>query len=64
MPVEERKALTDELFGLISGRVNDLVFKHDASRVIQTAVKYGSAQRRQDIAKELKGGYVELAQST
>ena len=40
------------------------MFKHDASRVVQTAVKYGSAQRRQDIAKELKGDYLELAQSS
>ncbi|KAF3257149.1 pumilio domain member 6 [Orbilia oligospora] len=63
VPLDERKQLTDELFTIITGRVKELVFKHDASRVIQTAVKYGSSERRQDIAKELKGEYVQLAES-
>ncbi|KAF3939539.1 hypothetical protein ABW19_dt0209888 [Dactylella cylindrospora] len=63
VPLEERKALTDELFKIVTGRVKELVFKHDASRVIQTAVKYGSAERRQEIARELKGEYVQLAES-
>ncbi|KAF3312228.1 pumilio domain member 6 [Orbilia oligospora] len=63
VPLDERKQLTDELFTIVTGRVKELVFKHDASRVIQTAVKYGSSERRQDIAKELKGEYVQLAES-
>ncbi|KAF3905498.1 hypothetical protein ABW20_dc0109206 [Dactylellina cionopaga] len=63
VPLDERKKLTDELFTIVTGRVKELVFKHDASRVIQTAVKYGSSERRQDIAKELKGEYVQLAES-
>ncbi|KAJ6259116.1 hypothetical protein Dda_6013 [Drechslerella dactyloides] len=63
VPLDERKKLTDELFTIVTGRVKELVFKHDASRVIQTAVKYGSAERRQQIARELKGEYVQLAES-
>ncbi|KAK6495302.1 pumilio domain member 6 [Arthrobotrys musiformis] len=63
VPLDERKKLTDELFTIVTGRVKELVFKHDASRVIQTAVKYGSSERRQEIAKELKGEYVQLAES-
>ncbi|KAK6531371.1 pumilio domain member 6 [Arthrobotrys megalospora] len=63
VPLDERKKLTDELFSIVTGRVKELVFKHDASRVIQTAVKYGSAERRQEIAKELKGEYLQLAES-
>ncbi|EWC48382.1 hypothetical protein DRE_02151 [Drechslerella stenobrocha 248] len=63
VPLDERKQLTDELFGIVTGRVKELVFKHDASRVIQTAVKYGSAERRQQIARELQGDYVQLAES-
>ncbi|KAF3929199.1 hypothetical protein AA313_de0203198 [Arthrobotrys entomopaga] len=63
VPLDERKKLTDELFTIVTGRVKELVFKHDASRVIQTAVKYGSAERRQEIARELKGDYVQLAES-
>ncbi|RVD84296.1 uncharacterized protein DFL_006055 [Arthrobotrys flagrans] len=63
VPLDERKQLTDELFTIVTGRVKELVFKHDASRVIQTAVKYGSSERRQEIAKELKGEYIQLAES-
>ncbi|KAK6515486.1 pumilio domain member 6 [Arthrobotrys conoides] len=63
VPLDERKQLTDELFTIVTGRVKELVFKHDSSRVIQTAVKYGSSERRQDIAKELKGEYVQLSES-
>ncbi|EPS40728.1 hypothetical protein H072_5381 [Dactylellina haptotyla CBS 200.50] len=63
VPLDERKKLTDELFTIVTGRVKELVFKHDASRVIQTAVKYGSAERRQEIARELAGEYVQLAES-
>ncbi|KAK6363652.1 pumilio domain member 6 [Orbilia blumenaviensis] len=63
VPLDERKKLTDELFTIVTGRVKELVFKHDASRVIQTAVKYGSSARRQEIARELKGEYIQLAES-
>jgi len=49
---------------MIKGNVKALVFKHDASRVVQTAVKRGTPQQRKEIAKELKGDYVNMAQST
>lgn len=35
--------------------------KHDATRIIQTALKYGNQEQRKMIAKELKGSYKELA---
>nr|KMM71566.1 pumilio domain-containing protein [Coccidioides posadasii RMSCC 3488] len=60
---EEREQLVTELYSIITGRVNEFVFKHDAVRVIQTALKYGTAKQRKAIAVELKGTYRELAES-
>jgi pumilio homology domain family member 6 len=63
IPLEERKKLVAELFGVISGRVKDFVFKHDAVRSIQTAIRYASLEQRKVIARELKGDYRSLAES-
>ncbi|KAL9104259.1 MAG: hypothetical protein Q9163_000755 [Psora crenata] len=63
VPLEERTRLLTELFDIIAGRVKDFVFKHDAVRVIQTALKYANLDQRKTIAKELKGEYKVLAQS-
>lgn len=63
VPLEERKKLIAELFEIIGGRVKEFVFKHDSVRVVQTALKYANIQQRKQIARELKGSYVELAQS-
>jgi len=48
---------------VIRGRVTDIVFKHDASRIVQSVVKYGGQKERDEIAAELKGKYKELAQN-
>lgn len=48
---------------VVRGKVKDIVFKHDASRIIQTVVKYGGQAERDEIAQELKGQYVDLARS-
>ncbi|KAI5788184.1 armadillo-type protein [Pyronema domesticum] len=64
MSAEERKKKIDEHQEMIRGHIKDLVFKHDASRVVQTALKYGSKAVREEVAKELKGTYLQLAQSS
>ncbi|KAL2832139.1 armadillo-type protein [Aspergillus cavernicola] len=63
VPLEERKKLITELFDIITGRVKDFVFKHDSVRVIQTALKYANTEQRKQIGRELKGSYLDLAQS-
>ena len=63
VPKDERKALVAELFGIITGKVKDFVFKHDSVRVIQTAIKYAQPAQRRQIAKELQGEYCALAES-
>jgi len=48
---------------VIRGKVKDIVFKHDASRIVQTVVKYGGQRERDEIAAELKGKYKDLVQN-
>lgn len=59
----ERKQLVDELFSIVNGRVSDFVFKHDAVRVIQCALKYANKTQTTAIADELRGSYRTLAES-
>lgn len=63
MPKEERDKLVEELFAITTGRMKDFVLKHDAVRVVQTAIKYSTPERRKMIAKELQGTYALLAES-
>ncbi|KAI0683160.1 ARM repeat-containing protein [Cytidiella melzeri] len=59
----ERAKHVHALMNVVRGKVHEIVFKHDASRIIQTVVKYGGQKERNEIAIELKGKYKELAQS-
>ncbi|KAF8965483.1 armadillo-type protein [Flammula alnicola] len=63
IPSAERQKHVKDLMNVIRGKVTDIVFKHDASRIVQTAVKYGGQKERDEIAAELKGKYKELAQN-
>ncbi|KDQ16608.1 hypothetical protein BOTBODRAFT_30530 [Botryobasidium botryosum FD-172 SS1] len=60
---EERNKYVKELMGIVRGKVQDICFKHDSSRIIQTLVKWGGQKERDEIAAELKGRFKELAQS-
>ncbi|CAG8553859.1 9898_t:CDS:2 [Paraglomus brasilianum] len=59
-----RSSLLSNLLQMIMGKIGDLVLKHDASRVVQTLLKFGSKEQRGEVAKALKGKYAELAKST
>ncbi|KAF9869782.1 pumilio domain-containing protein [Colletotrichum karsti] len=63
VPSEERKQLVDELFTIITGRIKDFVLKHDATRAVQTAIKYANTAQKKQITKELQGTYCQLAES-
>lgn len=60
---KQREELLSQLMHLIQKRVVEIIFKHDASRIIQCAIKYGSKEQRVVIAKELEGHFVELTRS-
>ncbi|KAJ1963446.1 Pumilio y domain member 6 [Dipsacomyces acuminosporus] len=58
-----RKTKMKEMMDLITGRIKDITFKHDMSRIIQTCIKYGNDEQRDVIAQELMGSYLELSKS-
>ncbi|PVF96955.1 ARM repeat-containing protein [Serendipita vermifera] len=59
----EREDLCRQLADVVRGKVAEVAFKHDVSRIIQTIVKYGRQEQRNMVALELKGKYKELSQS-
>lgn len=63
-PKEVREKLCNEIWELSKDVIYDLVLKHDASRVVQTLVKYSSKERRDKIVESLKGNYYQLATSS
>lgn len=63
-PKQVRDKLCDEIWELAHDVIYDLVLKHDASRVVQTLVKYSSKERRDLIVKALQGHYYQLATSS
>ncbi|EGF81784.1 hypothetical protein BATDEDRAFT_23402 [Batrachochytrium dendrobatidis JAM81] len=60
---QERRELMNRMMLLVSGKAKDIIFKHDASRIIQCCLKYGTPTQRDQIAKELSGHYAQLSQS-
>ncbi|CCD22864.1 Puf6p NDAI_0A07100 [Naumovozyma dairenensis CBS 421] len=63
LPKEVREKLSNEIWELSKNCISDLVMKHDASRVVQTLVKYSTKARREQIINSLKGKYYVLATS-
>lgn len=60
---EVRDKLVLEIWSLCQGLLGDLVLKHDASRVVQTLIKYADRETRDAICLELKPFYYKLATS-
>lgn len=63
-PKQVREKLTNEIWELSKDVILDLVMKHDASRVVQTLIKYASKEKRDIIVKQLKGNFYQLATSS
>ncbi|CAK7909871.1 pumilio homology domain family member 6 [[Candida] anglica] len=63
-PKQVRDKLCDEIWNLSKDVIYDLVLKHDASRVVQTLVKFSPKERRDVIVSSLKGSYYQLATSS
>jgi pumilio homology domain family member 6 len=60
---EERATHITSLMGIVRGMIQDIVFKHDASRIVQTIIKWGSLSQRSEVATELQGRFKELVQN-
>eukprot|EP01087_Luapelamoeba_hula_P009622 TRINITY_DN2503_c0_g1_i1.p1 TRINITY_DN2503_c0_g1~~TRINITY_DN2503_c0_g1_i1.p1 ORF type:complete len:703 (-),score=184.87 TRINITY_DN2503_c0_g1_i1:15-2123(-) len=61
---EERQPLIDKLVKLCTGRIKEIIFKHDGARVVQCIARHGDTDQRQIIINELSGQMVELAKTT
>ncbi|XP_013883913.1 pumilio homolog 3 [Austrofundulus limnaeus] len=60
---ELKKKLMKELHGLIRGKVKQMAFAHDAVRVLQCFIQFGSHQQRQEVLEELKDDVLALCKS-
>ena len=61
---EEIKELMDQVMKLIRGKVSEIALQHDASRVVQSAIQFGSDEQRKEVLNELcqaNGGLPELS---
>ncbi|KAF9914975.1 pumilio domain member 6 [Lobosporangium transversale] len=63
LPKAERQAVMKDMMALITGKVQELIFKHDMSRIIQSCLKHGNEAQRNVIAGELVGHYLTLSKS-
>ncbi|KAH9003348.1 ARM repeat-containing protein [Lactarius hatsudake] len=59
---EKRASHIASLVEIVRGKIQDIVFKHDASRIVQTIVKRGDRRQRSEVASELQGRFKELAE--
>ncbi|GMM36843.1 Puf6 protein [Saccharomycopsis crataegensis] len=64
IPKKIRDKLCSEIWTLSKSCIKDLVLKHDASRVVQTLVKYSDKTVRHEVVLELKDHYFDLARSS
>jgi hypothetical protein len=62
MTAAERAAKIDELITAIKGKVAEIGLKHDASRAIQIAIKYGTESQRHQILNEITGHFRALSE--
>lgn len=58
------KVIMDNLMELIRGKIRDIALQHDASRVVQAAIQFGSDEQRKEILAEIckvEGSLAEMA---
>ena len=60
---EERTSHINSLTEIVRGKIQDIVFKHDASRIVQTIIRRGNQQQRDEVATELQGRFKELVEN-
>uniref|UniRef100_A0A803TYL8 Pumilio homolog 3 n=1 Tax=Anolis carolinensis TaxID=28377 RepID=A0A803TYL8_ANOCA len=60
---EKRNKLLSELQKLLHGKIKNMAFAHDSTRVIQCYIQYGNEKQRQEVFEELKESFPELSKS-
>lgn len=64
IPKFKKEKLCDEIWKLSSNNIGDFIMKHDASRIIQTLIKFANKELKLKIVKSLTGKYYNLATSS
>lgn len=62
-PKARKEELVKDVLSMITGRVMDVVMRHDASRVVQACLKHGSAAQRDSVCREMFGHALELTKA-
>ncbi|RKO96228.1 ARM repeat-containing protein, partial [Caulochytrium protostelioides] len=57
----DRIASVSKLMTLCRGKVQALIFTHDARRIVQSLIKHAAPEQRREIFAELKGRWLDLA---
>ncbi|OMJ22015.1 Pumilio homology domain family member 6, partial [Smittium culicis] len=60
-PLNKRHKAVAESLEMIKGKIKEVTFKHDCSRIIQSILKIGDLQQRNLVAEELKTSYLDLS---
>uniref|UniRef100_A0A4W3HKI2 Pumilio RNA-binding family member 3 n=1 Tax=Callorhinchus milii TaxID=7868 RepID=A0A4W3HKI2_CALMI len=60
---EKRAELMKELQKLLHGKIKDVAFAHDSTRVIQCYIQFGEEEQRKEVFEELKEHLIELSKS-
>ncbi|XP_015679761.1 pumilio homolog 3 isoform X2 [Protobothrops mucrosquamatus] len=60
---EKRKKLLSDLQELLRGKIKNMAFGHDSTRVIQCYIQFGNEEQRQEVFEELKESFAELSKS-
>ncbi|EJD75872.1 pumilio domain-containing protein 12 [Loa loa] len=59
----ERKKVATEIFGIVEGKVKELIFAHDACRVVECMVTNGGSDVRNALFEELVSEIISMAKS-
>jgi pumilio family protein 6 len=57
---EEKHAIVAECIDLIGTKYNELIYKHDGCRVLQSLLKYGNRVQRSTVVENIKEHYLHL----
>ena len=53
----------NDLFKLMNGKIPEILFKNDTSRIIQSVLKYGTKEQKKIIVDELEGKWLEASKN-
>ena len=58
-----KHALVADIYAALRGHVAELAMRHDTSRAVQGCIKFGDAQQRELMCRELQGKCLDFAKA-